>query len=165
VGIFRKTCIRCFVSGGGMVPSETAHKHLPVQLVEFRLSASHPGAVLERRRKTRQSGNSRICARMVMTDNKRAQVAIPHQDRRNLSCLAWFSSPRGTTCNTNFRREMKQIRRISHGSARSVESLRRMRLPLVPCPDTRECVLQRVSVKVEDVSNPGESQAARPSGR
>jgi len=144
VGIFRKTCIRSFLGGGAIVPPETADKHLPVQLVEFRLSSSHSGVALKRRRKTRQSGNSRICARMVMTDNKRAQVAIPHQDRRNLSCLAWFSSPRGTTCNTNFRREMKQIWRISHGSARSIESLRRVRLSLVSRPDTRECVLQRV---------------------
>src|SRR5208282_6611488 len=107
VGIFRKTCIRPLLSEGAIVPSEAADKHLPDQLVRFRLSSSHPGSVLKRRRKTRQSGNSRICARMVMTDNKRAQVAIPQHDRRNLSCLAWFSSPRGTTCNTNFRREMK----------------------------------------------------------
>ncbi len=163
MGIFRKTFFCCFLSGGGIVPPEAANEHLPVQFVENRLS-SHPGVASNRHRKARQPGNSRICARMVMTDNKRAQVAIPHQDRRNLSCLAWFSSPRGTTCNTSLRREMKQVRRISHGSARAIEGLRRMRLSLVPCPDTRQCVLQRVCHEVENVSNPGEPQTARSSG-
>jgi len=33
---------------------------------------------------------------MSMTTNKRAQAAIPYKGRRNLSCRAWFSSPRGT---------------------------------------------------------------------
>jgi hypothetical protein len=123
--------------------------------LSFGVPSSHPRAAFMRRRKKCQSGNSRICAQMVMTDNKRAQVAIPYQDRRNLSCLAWFSSPRGTTCNTNFRREMRQIRRMSHGSARSIEGLRKLRLSLVPSPDTRYCVLQRVSVEIANVSNPG----------
>ena len=84
---------------------------------------------------------------VVMTKNKRAQAAIPHQDRRSLSCLAWFSSPRGTTCTTQLRREMKTIRRISHGNARSIESLRGLRLPLVPASNSRECILQRMSDK------------------
>ena len=164
MGIFRKTSIRCFLSGGVMAPPAAADQHVPVRFVDFRLSSSQSRRRFQRRRKTRQSGNSRVCARMVMTDNKRAQVVIPHQDRRNLSCFTWFSSPRGTTCNKNFRREMKLTWRISHGSARTVESLRRVRLSLVSRPDTRECVLQRVSVKVEAVSNPGEPQAAWPSG-
>jgi hypothetical protein len=60
---------------------------------------------------------------VIMTTNKRAQAAIPHQDRRNLSCLAWFSSPRGTTSTKKVRREMKQIWRISHGNARAIEDL------------------------------------------
>jgi hypothetical protein len=155
VGISSKTCIRSCSSGDGIVSQATADKHSPIQLIEFRRSSSHPCAAFIRRRKKCQSGNSRICAQMVMTDNKRAQVAIPYQDRRNLSCLAWFSSPRGTTCNTNFRREMRQIRRMSHGSARSIEGLRKLRLSLVPSPDTRYCVLQRVSVEITNVSNSG----------
>jgi len=79
---------------------------------------------------------------VVMTKNKRAQAAIPHQDRRNLSCLAWFSSPRGTTGTKKVRREMKQVWRISHGNARAIESLRGLRLSLVPDSNSRECVLQ-----------------------
>jgi len=88
--------------------------------------------------------NSRICAPMVMTENMRAQAAIPHQDARNLSCPAWFSTPRGKTCNTRFRREMKDMRRIGHGSARAIEDLRRVWLPLVQGPNSRECLLQGV---------------------
>ena len=88
--------------------------------------------------------HSRICAPMVMTENKRAQAAIPHQDTRNLSCPAWFSTPRGTTCITKFHREMKDMRRIGHGSARAIEGLRRVWLPLVSGPDSREYLLQGV---------------------
>ena len=89
-----------------------------------------------------ESINSRICAPMVMTENKRAKAAIPHQDTRNLSCPPWFSSPRGTTCKTDFRREKKDMRRISHGSARDFEGLRGVRLSLVPRPDPWKCLLQ-----------------------
>jgi hypothetical protein len=88
--------------------------------------------------------HSRICAPNVMTQNKRKQAAIPHQDTRNLSCRTWFSSPRGTTCFTKFRREKKRMRRISHGCARAIESLRGVWLPLVPGPDSGERVLQRL---------------------
>ncbi len=35
-----------------------------------------------------------------MTIHERIQAAIPHQGHRNLSCPAWFSSPRGTTIKT-----------------------------------------------------------------
>jgi len=42
---------------------------------------------------------------MSMTKNERAKTAIPHQDMRNLSCPAWFSSPRGTTDTKKVRRE------------------------------------------------------------
>ena len=88
--------------------------------------------------------HSRICAPNVMTENKRKQAAIPHQDTRNLSCRTWFSSPRGATSITTFRREKKRMRRISHGCARAIESLRGVWLPLVPGPDSRERVLQRL---------------------
>src|SRR5208283_2289688 len=81
---------------------------------------------------------------VVMTKrNKRAQATIPHQVRRNLSCSAWFSSPRRTTCFIELRRERIQ-RRISHGIARSVEGLRKLRLPLVPATSLWKCLLQRM---------------------
>jgi hypothetical protein len=98
---------------------------------------------------------------VVMTENKRAQAAIPHQDMRNLSCLAWFSSPRGTTSSKKLRRAMKLIRRNSHGNARAIEDLRGVRLSLVPHPDPRECVLQGVREKAERVSIAREPEAAR----
>ena len=88
--------------------------------------------------------HSRICAPNVMTGNKRKQAAIPHQDTRNLSCRTWFSSPRGATSITKVRREKKRMRRISHGCARAIESLRGVWLPLVPGPDSGERVLQRL---------------------
>ena len=37
-----------------------------------------------------------------MTRNERRQAAIPHQDTRNLSSPAWFSSPRGITASKNY---------------------------------------------------------------
>ena len=161
MGIFRKTSIRCFQSEAQSCLQRQQMNIYRFYLLCSGIPPSNSSSACRGRRETRQSGNSRICAQMVMTDNKRAQVAIPHQDRRNLSCLAWFSSPRGTTCNTNFRREMKLIRRISHGSARAIEGLRRMWLPLVPGPDSRECVLQGMRIKTKRFSIAGKSQAAR----
>jgi hypothetical protein len=71
-----------------------------------------------------QPGKLQGLRAVVMTKrNKRAQAAIPHQVVRNLKHLAWFSSPRGTTCKTKIRRETKHTRRISHGSARTFEDL------------------------------------------
>jgi hypothetical protein len=79
---------------------------------------------------------------MSMTKNERTQAAIPHQDMRNLSCRARFSSPRGTAVENKSRRELARIRRISHGNARAIEGLRGVRLSLVPRPNPWECVLQ-----------------------
>jgi hypothetical protein len=75
-----------------------------------------------------------------MTKNERAQAAIPHQDTRNLSCHARFSSPRGEVNEQN-RREFARTRRIRHGVARAIENLRGLRLSLVPYPGPRERVL------------------------
>jgi hypothetical protein len=71
---------------------------------------------------------------MSMTKNERRQAAIPHQDTRNLSSPAWFSSPRRKTVSKRNRRVMSEIRRFSHGIARAIESLRGVRLSLVPRP-------------------------------
>ncbi len=62
------------------------------------------------------------------------------QEKPELPCLVLFTPRNNST--TKVRREMKQIRRISHGNARAIESLRGLRLSLVPYPDSRECVLQ-----------------------
>ncbi len=161
---FGKRSIVASLSGGGGVPLAAAIEHLPAETCSNRVCHSRAKAPLEGRRGQASREYSRICAPMVMTENKRAQAAIPHQDNRNLSCLAWFSSPRGTTSNTKFRREMKPIWRISHGSARSIEGLRGVRLSLVPGPDPRECVLQGMRVKTERLSIAGEPKAARTPG-
>ena len=79
-----------------------------------------------------------------MTKNERRQAGIPHQDTRNLSSPAWFSSPRGTTEIKKIRREMTRLRRNSHGIARAIENLRGLRLSLVPCADSRKCLLPGV---------------------
>jgi len=75
-----------------------------------------------------------------MTKNERAQAKIPHQDTRNLSCSAWLSSPRGADENKG-RRELARIRRMSHGFARAIEDLRRVRLSLVPRSEPRDRLL------------------------
>ncbi len=110
------------------------------------IEKKQPCAISPRHRNSESAqaspNHSRICAPNVMTENKRKQAAIPHQDTRNLSCRTWFSSPRGTTCFTKFRREKKRMRRISHGCARAIESLRGVWLPLVQGPNSGERVLQ-----------------------
>ena len=78
-----------------------------------------------------------------MTKNERAQAAIPHQDTRILSCPARPFLPRGAF-NTNSRRDLHHLRRISHGIARAIEGLRGLRLPLVSGPNSRKCLLPRV---------------------
>jgi hypothetical protein len=93
---------------------------------------------------------------VVMTiRNKRAQAAVPHQVTRNLSCLAWFSSPRGITCKTRIRRETKHTWRISHGNARSFENLRGLRLPLVPATNAGKHLLQGLPDEATRVSTAG----------
>jgi len=95
-----------------------------------------------------------------MTKNERAKAAIPHQGIRILSCSAWFSSPRGKTDNKEVRREKTQLRRNSHGIVRAIESLRRVRLSLVPRPDSRHCLLPGVRSKTAGLSFSREQEAA-----
>jgi hypothetical protein len=73
---------------------------------------------------------------MSMTNNERTRSAIPHQSIRILSCPCRFFSPWRQKNNRPARREKKTIRRIRHGVARAIEDLRRMRLSLVPHPDS-----------------------------
>lgn len=147
------------------MPLKTVEEHLPVQLVVFRFFLkTSPRASFAGHRSASRTGDSRICAQMLMTHNQRTRAANLHQNRRNLNSLAWFSTPRGATSNTNLHRETKPTRRHSHGSARTTESLRRVRLSLVSYPDSRKRVLQGLRYQVENVSNSGEPQAARPSG-
>ena len=63
-----------------------------------------------------------------MTTHERAQAAIPHQGYKNLSCRAWFSSPRGNTTINRVRRAKNRIRRNRHGTARAIENLRGVRI-------------------------------------
>ncbi len=80
--------------------------------------------------------------RKVMTKRAGTQKAIPRQDRRILSSLLLFHSPRGTTRTTTIQRDAKGQRRKGHGTARSIEGLRGLRLSLVPRPESRNCLLQ-----------------------
>jgi hypothetical protein len=132
VGIFWETFIVARLNGGGRLPSAAALEHLPERFLiepDFSRSRSKASRKDAEDKPVKKFQDLRA---VVMTKNKRAQAAIPHQGRRNLSCLAWFSSPRGTTSTTKVRREMKQKWRISHGNARAIESLRELRLSLVP---------------------------------
>jgi hypothetical protein len=85
-----------------------------------------------------------ICALTSFTSNERAQAVVLHQDNRNLNSLAWFSSPRRINPPLKIRRDRKDVRRVGHGSARAIEGLRGLRLPLVSRPDTKERVLQEL---------------------
>jgi len=78
---------------------------------------------------------------MSMAKNERTQAEIPHQDKRDLSCRVLFSSPRGKNTNDENPREKMRSRRCSHGVARAIENLRRVRLSLVPPLDSTWSVL------------------------
>ena len=146
VGIFRKRLVAANGSREEFLLFMAPREHLPGKFNRTGFSYSHLLAP-NMRAADKPVVKFQDLRAVVMTKNERAQAAIPHQDKRNLSCLAWFSSPRGATCTTQLRREMKSIRRISHGNARSIESLRELRLPLVPTSNSRECLLQRMSDK------------------
>ena len=66
-----------------------------------------------------------------MTTHEGAQAAIPHQGHRNLSCRAWFSSPRGKATVNTFRRAKERRWRNRHGIVRAIEGLRGVRMSLV----------------------------------
>lgn len=146
MGTFRKRLVAANWSAGELLPFMATPEHLPGRCNRTGFSYSHPNATAKGVADKPVAKFQDLRA-VVMTKNERAQAAIPHQDTRNLSCLAWFSSPRGTTCVTQLCREMKPIRRISHGNARSIEGLRELRLPLVPATNSRECILQRLPDK------------------
>jgi hypothetical protein len=77
---------------------------------------------------------------MSMTKNESTQAAIPHQGIRILSCRVQFSLPRGMDVQKKSRREIEHSRR-SHGNARAIESLRGVRMSLVPRPNNGEYLL------------------------
>jgi hypothetical protein len=120
----------------------TANEQLPECFDFFR----NPNTALKRPAEAFGAGQSRKFQDLRaknMTKNERARAAIRHQDMRNLSCRAARSSPRGAAYRKS-RRELARIRRISHGIARAFENLRRVRLSLVPGPDSRGSVLPQV---------------------
>lgn len=81
---------------------------------------------------------------VYMTYNETRRMAIPHQAGRSLGASACFSRSRRPTTPNRAVREGMVIRRIRHGIARATEGLRRLWLPLVSGPNSRECVLQNV---------------------
>jgi hypothetical protein len=87
--------------------------------------------------------NSWICAPMNMTHNEGGQPAIFYQGIRILRSFGWPPLRQQTKISKKRRRVTKTIRR-SHGFVRAIEDLRRLRLSLVPKPDSRECLLQGV---------------------
>jgi len=81
---------------------------------------------------------------MSMTQGESKRLAIPHQGIRTLSSHACFSSPRGKMLTKQNRREKEHLRRLRHGVARAIEDLRRVRMSLVPLPNTGKRLLQRM---------------------
>jgi hypothetical protein len=79
---------------------------------------------------------------MSMTKSERIPAAIPHQGARTLSSRIRYFLTRGYKTLKQGRREKTRTWRFRHGFARAIENLRRVRLSLVPQPDSRECLLQ-----------------------
>jgi hypothetical protein len=91
-----------------------------------------------------QSGSFQDLRAMSMTKNERIRAAIPHQGTRILSSHARFFLPWGNRLSKQNPRERTGNWRIRHGIARAIENLRGMRLSLVPRPDPRERLLQKL---------------------
>ena len=91
-----------------------------------------------------QYETSRIWVLCACQKNERTSAAVPHQGIRILSRSVRFSLPRGNKVNKNRRRVIEYSRRSIHGIACAIESLRRVRMSLVPRPNSRECLLLEV---------------------
>ena len=124
----------------GGLPSRNGHKHVRSAVVPI------PGrrVCLGRFRHCRRARSGTLGVKFQdlhvdMTHIKRIRAAIPHQVG-NLSCLSRFRTSAGL--GEKARRARKSIRRCSHGSARSIEGMRGVRLFLVPQPGRRERLLQ-----------------------
>jgi len=119
----------------------------PSSVTEFRSGVNPSGHFRFVRRKgvdgRSNAGRFQNLCSIDMRKNERRQAAIPHQDMRILGSLAWFSLPRHSTTIQQKRRVSGLLRRIRHGNVRAIESLRGLRLSLVPhTGPTGECLLQ-----------------------
>jgi hypothetical protein len=116
---------------GGTLSSQAADESMADQMNPVWLSNLCPGALSQGVQGGPMEKLHDLRANVV-TKNKRTQAASPDRDRKDLSCLAWFSLPRGTATTTRVRREKKELRRKRHGSARAIEDLRGLRKPFLP---------------------------------
>ena len=85
--------------------------------------------------------DSRLCANIVMTSTARA-LATVKGGNRTAGAAAWLLSTRLTEDKKLNEREKAIFGEIGHGSVRAIEDLRGVRLSLVPCPESRVCLLQ-----------------------
>src|ERR1700721_4704153 len=90
----------------------------------------------------RLCGPTRYRALLVMTHKISKQPACPHRGVRIPSRIGCFRLPRQTKLKTRLSRKKNDLRRIRHGIARAIESLRRVWLPLVPHSKPWDCLLQ-----------------------
>ena len=79
-----------------------------------------------------------------MTDINRPSVAYLLTGRESLGHIASINSPRTGTSSKRVRRAGTHYGEKSHGIARAFESLRGMRLPLVPFPGSADGLLPGV---------------------
>ena len=159
---FRKCFIAARLSRAQFCPIQRPMNSCQTLLVQFGPDRS---SHLRSRRSAEASGAGQSRSfqdlrAMSMTKDERTWVAIPHKGKRDLSCRTRFSSPRGTAVHRIGRRAKTRTRRNRHGFARAIEDLRGVRLSLVPCPDPRECLLQRVRGQTEGLSIAGEPETA-----
>ena len=83
----------------------------------------------------------RASRRLQAMCNAIGDPLLLHQDRRNLRSRARFFLTGGIPTSKKVRRELTRRWRFSHGIARAIEGLRRVRKSLVSRPDPREYLL------------------------
>ena len=116
----------------------------PEHFVAFRRYPITSPKDAQQRRPGRPMRNFQDLRVMSMTKTRECRRQSPNQGTRILSCGIWFSLPRGNEVNKKVRREIEVSRRSIDGIARAIESLRGVRMSLVPRPNNRECLLSEV---------------------
>ena len=96
-----------------------------------------------------------------MTKHHRPKALLIETKFASISASAYL--PRQATSTKNDRRVGVHYGEISHGITRAIESLRGLRLSLVPLPMPGDSVLPGVRYKAEGLSFAGEPKAPRAS--
>jgi hypothetical protein len=107
--------------------------------------------------------DSRLCANIVMTSTARAWATV-NGGNRTADATASLLSTRLTDDRKLNEREKAIFGEIGHGIVRAIENLRRVRMPLVPCPGLGDGILLSMQDRTGEVSKPRIAKATRASG-